>query len=211
MEDKTHLIRKVLLNQATEQERIELDAWMKSDREHAEQVEDFKILYGQWSHDTDPQYDDDADRPLRQIQKSIQQIKQKERRSIARKTGAWSIAGFIFVGVLYFSYDKITCHADKGHRQGKWSGVKLSTSLSFNDTPLSTVLQVISEKNHVPFTAKSKGLLACKFTGTFYKGTAMKDVMAALAESEGFRYTFEPANVELIGKGVCAERNNVRQ
>jgi hypothetical protein len=195
--EKAVLIRKVLLNEASDEERGELNAWIASDPRHADEFEDLKLLYEASADEKDMEGSEEFYEPFKKIQASIKRVKEKERQLIFYKTAGVSVAIYclIFV-VVYFFNGKVTTDNDE-----QLSGITLSAELKFTDAPLSTIFDAIEKKNQIVFTAGKEQLLTCRFTGTFCKGMAIEDVVDVLAESEGFQYAFTVDNVVLTGKG----------
>lgn len=197
--DNAVLIRKVLMNEASEEERRELNAWIASHPDHAEEFEDMKLFYEEHPGEKEMEHNEEFYEPLKKIQASIKRVKHKERQIRFYKTAGIStaVSCLIFTAAVYFFNSKI---APDNHA-GRLSGITLSAAFKFKDTPLGTVLQAIGEKNHVVFTTAAEELLVCTFTGTFCKGAAIEDVMDVLAESENFQYTFNVNSIVLTGKG----------
>jgi hypothetical protein len=197
--DKVVLIRKVLMNEASEEERAEVHAWIASDPRNADEFEDLKLFYKENTGDHEPEHSEEFYEPLKKIQVSIKLIKQKKRKLRFFKTAGIStvVSCFFFAATVYFFNSKITAY----NNVGNVSGITLSAELKFKDAPLSVILKAIEKKNQIVFTEPTAELLKCRFTGTFCKGAAIGDVMDILAESEKFQYVFKANNIVLTGKG----------
>ena len=201
--DKASRIRKVLLKEASEAEQLELNAWIAASPSNAEEFEDLKIFYLESAGITNNP-DPELDRPLLKIQQAIRQLKKRERQRSIRKTIVTSgiLSGLIFtVVVCMFTGNTSPGNANQAEKKGGVEAITLTENVRFKDTPVSIILTYMRKRAPVVFKTTASDILACTFTGTFYKGKNNKKMMEVLAESENFQYRFEVNNIVLTGTG----------
>lgn len=204
------LIHKVLSGNATEAEKAELQAWILSDPDHAEEFDDIKLLYDNASNIEERiiERDDEFYDGLRRIQGRIKALKRARKKArVYRIAGIATLVSIIIITVsLYlFNLNKRSAISLEPPRQvgsSIASGIRLTDNLSFEDVALETIVDLLEDRYHLIFKVGSKEILSCRFTGTFYRGITIDEMIRTLAQSQNFSYTVVNSKTyALHGKG----------
>ncbi len=210
--DKTWLIHKVLSGQASELEKVELSEWIASDPANKEDFEDIKFVM-----DSAKNVDERTDRNnpfydgLRKIEGAIEVLKRKDKKIKLYKTLSLISLGLIFsFGIAAYIFDwhpysKIqittTINNDGNNVQNKI----LLENLKFDDDTLGRIIAILEKEYGMVVKVSTVELLSCRFTGTFYRGISIDDIVHTLSESIGFEYAaLSEHNYEIRGKGCKA-------
>lgn len=205
--EKVTLIHKVLCGKASDAEKAELNAWVSSDIDHAEEFDDIKQLYegsldiGQRMTERDPTFYDG----LLNIKHRIKALKRaREKSKIYKVTGMVTL--LIVVGMI------ATVHLFNAGKFSKLNteapdakdGIRIYDNLRFQDATLETIFHLLEDRYELVFDVDSDEILSCRFTGTFYRGITIDEVVRTLAQSENFDYRNPDfGTYALSGKG-CA-------
>ena len=209
--DKTWLIHKFLSGQASELEKVELSEWIATDPANKEDFEDIKFVMDSAKNvderidRNDPFYDG-----LRKIESMIEVLKRKDRKIKLYKILSFILAGIIFsiaIATYVFDwhpYSKIqvitTVKSDANNEQ-----TIILYNLKFDNDTLGGIIDTLEDKYGLVFKVSSEELLSCRFTGTFYRGISIDDIIRTLSQSIGFEYTtLNAQKYELHGKGCKA-------
>jgi ferric-dicitrate binding protein FerR (iron transport regulator) len=201
----TKLIYKVLSGEASESEKTALEKWRTEHPANAEDYEDIKLLY-QADQDFDARVNERDEQfydGLRNIQLQIKKIKRKHRILGLAKTFGMAV----LITAVIFSISLITiqlAHQSRISRSKERdiATLLLNDNLVFKDTTLRNIMHMLESQYPLTIHTRNRGLLSCKFTGTFYRGISIEDMLRMLALAEGFDVTTnEPGIVELDGEG----------
>lgn len=203
--DYGKLIYKVLSGHASEVDKEELNNWLAEDPANAEEYEDIKLLY-QADLDFDKNENEQDEHfydGLRNVQIRIDRIKRKRKIvEFGKLVGASVIiSSIVFVVTLnqIHSYRKKEITKESGKST---SAIFLSDNLVFEDVTLKKIFDTLESRYHLSILTGNKNLLSCRFTGTFYRGISIDDLLYTLAESEDLNFTIKaPGEIELEGKG----------
>lgn len=192
------MMRNVIMKTASEAERQELEAWINSDPENADEFEDMKLFYG-LSGGEDETGSEEWNEPYKRIQEAFKNIKKKNLRIRRWVTAgmAAAITVLLWTTGLYLSRKPIGWEAER---------IYLTADLSFKDEPLRNVLQVLGESNHLMVTVASGEVWECRFTGMLCKGITVAEALAVLADAENLQYTYGTGNVWITGTD-CTQAN----
>lgn len=205
--DKPTLIHKVLCANANEAEKAELKAWISSDPGHAEEFEDLKLLYENALNIEEriAERDDKFYGGLRNIHDRIKALKRGR-----KKARLYKIAGIVIgisaivitVSIYLFNLHKPIPQLPDKINDGITSGILLYGNLSFENTTLESIFKILEDRYHLTFKVGSKELLSCRFSGTFFRGLTIDEMIRVLAQSENFNYTVVNSKTyELHGEG----------
>ena len=203
--DKPTLIYKVLSGSASDAESSELRAWIASDPDNAEEFEDIKLLY-EGSLDIEEKIgerDSHFYEGLQKIQDRIKALKDERAGPYKRAGIVVSISAVTIVLFMCFYYWREPL-ARRTDTMGNTipSSIVLHDNLAFDEATLESIFSMLEKRYRVKFNVASEELLSCRFTGTFYRGIEIDEVIRVLAESEGFNYTPEDAaSYALYGSG----------
>lgn len=166
--DKSVMIFKVLSWQASELEKVDLDSWISQSDANREEFDDLKLL---WESSREEQIKDNHFYDsLNKIQAKIRQRQRRKRTRFMVWTGlvAMGLTGFLlyFVSPLPLSSD----------------------NLRFNNTPLRLVVDALESKYHIQIEAENKEILACQFTGSFYRVDNPQDAIRSVCSALNLRY-----------------------
>lgn len=198
------LIYKVLSGKATEAEKAELQTWIGSDPAHAEEFEDIKLLYDNASNVTERIIADDEEfySGLRKIKSRIKALKQARKNARLYKIAA--VVTLLSIVAIMASMDIFNVNKWSASGNPITSKIVLDRSLSFQEATLESIFKLLQDKYHVIFEVGSGDMLSCRFTGTFYRGITINEMINTLAQSENFNYTVMNGKTYAVhGKG-CA-------
>lgn len=194
--DRYTLMHRVLSGTATDAERDELHQWISSDPLNAGAFEEMKILY---SNDDLTGPDEEHFEGLRKLQESIRQLKQEKKRQRWYNNIGVSIliSAVVFIVSIYlFNLDT------PRQRTDNVADIVLSNDLQFNNATLGSILELLEDQYHLAFTTNTRDLLSCTFTGTFYHGISLADLIRTLAQAENLKIIFvDEKKMEISGRG----------
>lgn len=194
--DRYTLMHRVLSGTATDAERDELHQWISSDPLNAGAFEEMKILY---SNDDLTGPDEEHFEGLRKLQESIRQLKQEKKRQRWYNNIGVSIliSAVVFIVSIYlFNLDT------PRQRTDNVADIVLSNDLQFNNATLGSILELLEDQYHLAFTTNTRDLLSCTFTGTFYHGISLADLIRTLAQAENLNIIFvDEKKMEISGRG----------
>lgn len=205
--DKPTLIYKVLSGGANDAERAELKAWIARDPNNAEEFEDIKLLYEGSLNIEEKISERDAHfyEGLRKIQDRIKVLKAESvaGRSYKRAAIVASISAVIAVlSICLFKWSEPPARQAHEVAHTIPLAVRVQDNLAFDNATLGSIFEMLQERYELEFKVVSEELLSCSFTGTFYRGLAVDELIRVLAESEQFSFrVIHPATYELQGKG----------
>lgn len=194
--DKYTLMHRVLSGTATNAEHDELQEWISSDPSNAGAFEEMTVLY---SNDDLAGPDENYHKDLRRLQDAINRLKQeKKKESLYNNIGlSVVISALVFVVSIYvFNLNT--------HRQQTVgaANIVLSNDLQFSNATLGSILELLEDQYHLAFTTNTRDLLSCTFTGTFYHGISLDDVVRTLAQAENLKIVFvDEKKLEISGPG----------
>lgn len=185
--NRQDIIYRALSGGATQSEQAELDAWIARSEANREEYEDLKLLWEVsrgLSADTDA--DEGGDEAFGRIAKAVKaRFRRKKRRRRAGRVGI-ALAGFVAALTL-------AVYAAKESRP---------SVLEFRDASVQSVLHVIEREYGVEVRAEDDALLACRFTGTFYRMDRPDDVLRHLSNAiKADIETAAPGRYRLKGSG----------
>lgn len=194
--DRYTLMHRVLSGTATDAERDELHQWISGDPLNAGAFEEMKILY---SNDDLTGPDEEHFEGLRKLQESIRQLKQEKKRQRWYNNIGVSIliSAVVFIVSIYlFNLDT------PRQRTDNVADIVLSNDLQFNNATLGSILELLEDQYHLAFTTNTRDLLSCTFTGTFYHGISLADLIRTLAQAENLKIIFvDEKKMEISGRG----------
>lgn len=194
--DRYTLMHRVLSGTATDAERDELHQWISSDPLNAGAFEEMMILY---SNDDLTGPDEEHFEGLRKLQESIRQLKQEKKRQRWYNNIGVSIliSAVVFIVSIYlFNLDT------PRQRTDNVADIVLSNDLQFNNATLGSILELLEDQYHLAFTTNTRDLLSCTFTGTFYHGISLADLIRTLAQAENLKIIFvDEKKMEISGRG----------
>lgn len=207
--DHVTLIHKVLSNSATESEKVELQTWIATDPNHAEEFEDMKLLYDNTSNIADriSERDDGFYDGLRRIQGRIKALKRARKHARFYRTAgiATLISALIIAAIYLFNLNErfgVTPETPRETDDAIILGIRLDDNLSFEDAALESIFDLLEDRYQLTIKVSSERMLSCRFTGTFYRETTMEEMIRTLAQSENFNYTVENKKTYVLnGKG----------
>lgn len=194
--NKYTLMHRVLTGAATKIERNELRQWISSDPLNLGAFEEIRILYS--SDDfTGPDEDDSND--LKKLLHDINQHKQAKNRTKHLS----NIGISVIVSAMVFMVSIFLLNLNTTQRQsGSVASIVLSRDLQFNNATLGSILALLEDQYDLAFTIHTRDLLSCTFTGTFYHGVSMADLMGTLAQAENLNIVFiDGKKMEISGPG----------
>lgn len=194
--DRYTLMHRVLSGTATDAERDELHQWISSDPLNAGAFEEMKILY---SNDDLTGSDEEHYEGLKKLQDAIKQLKQEKRKQRWYNNIGVSIliSAVVFIVSIYlFNLDT------PRQRTDNVADIVLSNDLQFNNATLGSILELLEDQYHLAFTTNTCDLLSCTFTGTFYHGISLADLIRTLAQAENLKIIFvDDKKMEISGGG----------
>lgn len=184
---KSELIFKVLSNQATGQEIVELESWINESDDNREEYEDIKLLW-----DNSPENDTyEKDHSFYDGLKDIKQTIQRRRRQRQART-VFLIIAFILILYLALSYMPST---------------RQPLSIRLVDVPLSDLPLIFRERYNVKVSIPDN-LVECQFSGVLYQESAV-DALRIISESLDLTYSkIEKDSFVMVGKGCFEENKN---
>ena len=202
--DYAKLIYKVLSGQASEVDKEELNNWLAKDPANVEEFEDIKLLYqaGQDFDKNESELDKHFYDGLRNVRTRIDWIKRKRK---IRKFGIAAGASLI-ISALVFVVTLNQIHTYRKARTTVAPGkatILLSDNLVFEDEPLMKIFEILESKYHLTIRISNESLLSCRFTGTFYRGTSVNDMLYTLAQSEDFKLIAKTSKTFELHGGGC--------
>lgn len=188
MESKIEsIIYKVLDNSATAIEREAMAAWIRISPENEAEFESYKILWAEEIPET-PQARLDFAAGRKKLMGTINLLETRKRRTIRVRT-AISIALFL-----------VTIFISVWNLFNEMTGI--SVARRFDNVPIETVIQFLTENSDVKFSFENNGLKSCRFDGYLISGSdADATVIAALIAMK-LTYKIEPSGDFLIS-GNC--------
>lgn len=168
--EKTLLIFKVLSGDATPDERAELDQWIAQSEANRTEYEDIKLL---WDNSSVVSHTEDE-----HFFNGFARIKSKfrQKRAIRRRKRLMIWTSVIVATVLVTIALFITTDPAS------------NVLVRFDDAPLAEVITVLETEFHIDIETDSGEILACKFTGTFYKKDNEQALIRSLSHSLNLQY-----------------------
>lgn len=186
--DKASLIFKVLSGEATKEEQAELEQWIAQNEANKSEYEDLKLLWDNTSAERQVEEEHFYD--------GFARIKSKfkQKRSIRRRkrsiTWISIIVTIVLVTVALFV---ITDPAS-------------NMLLRFDNAPLEEVIPELEKEFHINIETGSAEILACRFTGTFYKKDDEQALIRSLSVAMNLKYEILNHHVyQLTGSGCGPE------
>lgn len=182
--EKASLIFKVLSREASQDERAELEHWIAQSEANKSEYDDLKLL---WEHSS-------TARPVEpdHFYAGLDKIKSKIRlkRSIRRRNSSIKWVSAIVVTVLVtIALFIVTDPASK-------------RLLRFDNATLGEIIPELEKSFHIDIETGSDAILACRFTGTFYKKDDEQAMIQSLSKAMNLNYEVVKSNVyRLTGSG----------
>ena len=184
--DKTELILKVLLNEATNQEVMKLNDWIALNDSNRNDFENVKLLFENKSDRTEVVRDEAYHNSWNNIKSTYR------KRARLRK-----LVSFLAIILVVFSFLSIAFYFTSVNLE-KNNKIEL---LKFNRTPISEVIFTLERKYEIEIIA-SPDILNCEFTGSFYNDSAL-DAIQSIAESMNFEYSVVSAQLFRLNGSGC--------
>ena len=209
--DKTQLIHRVLTSKATAVEQAELNEWISRDPGNAREYDDIKFLY-EGSQDIEHKIlerDEHFYDGFRNIERRIEGVKRRNRRSRLFKVAGIAImaAGLALMAItqLFTSGPSTenSIRPSDGKHTGTVYGVVLSDNLKFENVTIESIIGLLEGRYDLVFVVTSKRLLSCRFTGTFYQGTSVVELINTLALSADFDFNIINAHKYALSGNGC--------
>lgn len=183
--DKASLIFKVLSGEATENERAELERWIAQSEANKSEYEDIKLLWGSSgvaSNVEDEHFYDG-------FAKIKSKFKQKRAVRRRKRLITWTsvIGATVLVTIALFV---ITDPAS-------------DALVRFDDAPLAEVITVLENEFHIDIETDSREILACKFTGTFYKKNNEQAFIRSLSNALNLQYELKSHHTYRLKGSGC--------
>ncbi len=188
--ERFQLIHRVLTGIANQSEHDELNTWLSEKPENQEDFDDLKFLY-ETTLPSDNQDDETAEAWVK-IETAIKRIKSKTRRLRRLKTLALSTAIYLMV---LFAYSALRT----GQPAPMIEDSTLPDTMSFQDTPIQSVIDMLAIGNHFNVRFSSNELSQCKFTGVFKRGTPLDAVLRVIAKAKDLEVVYSLDEIVLVG------------
>lgn len=206
--NKQQLIYKVLAGQATETEMKELDKWMASDVKNVEEFEDIQLLY-EADRDFDKNHSVEVDENMpdgfRNIQERIAKVELKRKRIKRTKTAGISLLLSIIIFIVSIhQINRMRRYESASPIPGTKQPIVLEGNLAFNNASLKSICEILESSYPLRIHVENSRVLECPFTGTFYQGTPIDEIVQTLAQSGGLQISGANGSFSLSGKG-CAD------
>lgn len=181
--DKTSLIFKVLSEEASQDEKTELENWIAQHQNNKAEFIDLKLLWDSANSDS-ANTSEDFYVGLIKIQSRIKKSLSARRRN---KAIMWICV--IGIAIMATTYLFVTSSSSSG-------------LLRFDKAPLTEVIHTLDREFHINVIIGSDKILKCKFTGTFINKKNDLDLVRSLSEAMDLKYEVLKGNVyRLTGSG----------
>lgn len=167
---KASLIFKVLSGEASKDEQAELEQWIAQSEANKSEYEHLKLL---WDNTSAESQDEDE-----HFYDGFARIKSKfrQRRAIRRRKRLITWTSVIVATVLVTIALFITTDPAS------------NVLVRFDDAPLAEVITVLETEFHIDIETDSGEILACRFTGTFYKKDNEQALIRSLSNALNLQY-----------------------
>jgi ferric-dicitrate binding protein FerR (iron transport regulator) len=192
--DKASLMHKVITGTASKEEKAELDDWLAADEANREDYYDMIILYSDPVHlagDTDPS----PDTAWPRLEAAMARINRKKK--FRKWLGKFTLAAGLSLVVL-LAYD---ARSVSGRRDV--APDRLARSTHFAGASIDEVLRVIEESGRVKVSLENAGIAACRFTGSFSRGTSYAVVLEVIAAATDLKVSVSTDNTLLLSGDGC--------
>lgn len=201
--DYVNLIYKVLSGQATETDQEKLRKWLAKAPANKEEYEDIKRVYqaDQNFEEREANRDEKFYDDFRNVLVRIDRIKRQ------RRITRWAITmltSILITVLIAIGWDQMHQPTTTTTATKDAVSIQLATDLVFEEVTILEIFETLESDYQVTIQASNKNLLACRFTGTFYRGTSIKDMVHAVAQAEDFRLSAKGLQMEIHGEG-CPE------
>ena len=166
--DRTTLIYRVLSDKATDTEKKELEEWIALSEANKTEYDDIKLLWQNAKHAGSPGPDFHFYDGLEQI-KALMRRKHRKRR---RKRAVIISTALVLIALMAVAHFFFPYHGSGNESQGYHK---------FDNEPLDRIIDALEKDYDVQIEVENKGILACRFTGTFYNDP-VKDMLHSIAD-----------------------------
>jgi ferric-dicitrate binding protein FerR (iron transport regulator) len=201
--DKQELIYKVLDSRATPTEKAELDIWITHAPANAALYEELRSLYrGETTFKTAET--DERGGPVHYGLQNINDAKdivewgKGSTIEQIRTAGVPLIFATILLAALLYVIRRSASNTAPAEVP---KTILLTGNLVFDRATLGQVFNALQSKTGVSIEAMDKKILLCPFSGAFYHGAAIEDVLKAIAETEGLQFSAGDGGYRLSGAG----------
>lgn len=171
--DHVALIDKVLSEEATSQQKAELERWILESEENRQEFEDIKFLWKYSSSQDESHLADDS---------GFESIKLRMKEHLRRKrrirTVLWSLLVLVIATLLVF------------HLRKTW--LAPLERIEFRETKMSEVIKVLETRYSIEIEVGNPGILNCRYTAILLKVDDERAVLTSIEHS---------LNVEFIDRG----------
>lgn len=192
------LMHKVLSGLATSEEVKELKEWLAASQQNERIFQELSILYhGSVQENGDLQQDQSGWIRLNQ---AINRAKNKIRR--VHQIRVFGMAAVTYGVILMLCYLLGLDIVPSQHKQ-----YQLTSPVTFQQMSLREVIVSINSSYHFQISYRLAEIEHCTFTGSFRKGTSIRDILLTMTKASGVEIFFTGPSAALI-KGNCTRRIN---
>lgn len=192
--DKALLMHKVIAGTASKEEKAALDDWLAADQANREDYYDMIMLYsdpGHFEGETGPSPDTGWPRFEAAMARA------NRRKKFWKRLGKFTLAAGLYLAVL-LAYD---ARPVSGRRDA--APDRLAANTHFEEASIGEVLRVIEESGSLKVSLENAGIAACRFTGSFSRGTSYAVVLEVIAAATDLTVSVRTDNTLLLSGDGC--------
>lgn len=183
-----HLFKALLSGQATEEQKLQLYAWIDQNPENKEEFENYKLLWELSLEPKVPMSRPDFDNGLKKIWEKIE-VRKRKKALRKQLTVLAIVVVTCFIVVLPFLVGPI--------KQGK------NATLIFSNSKLNEVIDQIEKEFHVSIETNGSDFSRCRFTGIFYKVTSAEEAIINIAAATNLELKVHDPGMYTLSGQLC--------
>ncbi len=203
------LINKVLIGKASEEEIQELNAWIGKDVRNKSEFEDIKLLYQPSAETGNQSEETDFYKGLDKIKSTIDLLEDKNRRIRILKIYGVVITVICFTTIIFSFFRGCVPQAKSPsdlviHPDINGKTKFMDSSLRFERATVEHILGRLETEFGAEFEIENKDILSCRFTGIFYKGSTIEDVLRTLKNTIRLNYAVLDSGRYRLAASECS-------